>query len=104
MGERGFDRVGMGEAHNDTTRMPQSDRVECSGHTHLHLGERLAIREPERARRPLNGRPFGFLHEVGEFCTCPVAEVAFDEALVDDDALPQFLCQWRCGFTGAFEG
>jgi len=63
--------------------MLRTEPIERRDHPDLHLGERLAVREPERRRRLLNGSPLGQLHELGELCTGPVAEVAFDQTPVD---------------------
>lgn len=104
MGECRLDRIGVREANDDSARMTKPDRVERGGDADLHLGERLSAREPKRAGCALDRGPLGFFHEVGEFRARPVAEVAFDEALVDDDALTEFLRQRCGGLAGAFEG
>ena len=60
-----------------------AEPVERGDHAGLHLGEALAVREPERRRRALHGAPLGQLHQVLQFLAGPVAEVALEQAAVD---------------------
>ena len=49
---------------------------------HLHLGERLAVREPEAAGVLLHRLPLGELAQLGQLAAGPLTEVGFEQALV----------------------
>ena len=91
-------------AHHDAAGVALATQpVDGADDAGLHLEEALAAGEAEAARVALHGLPLGQLHERLQLAAGPLAEVALEQALVDDDLQAAGLGDRRGRLPGPLE-
>ena len=78
-GDGRLDRVGVADGDDRLTAVARDDPPERADDARLHLDERLAARETEAARMPLDGLPLGPSGGPPERSAGPLADIQLEE-------------------------
>ena len=101
---RGLDGISVTDDDDNATRMRCPETIERADDAALHIGETLTIWKTKTTGEFLHGLPFRQLHQVLQKTAGPVAEVAFEQTLVDADLQAASLADGCCSLSGALEG